>query len=338
MLELVSILVPAYNAEKWISDTIKSALCQTWLKKEVIIVDDGSRDRTLQIAKRFESKAVKVVTQANSGAGVARNKALSLAQGDYIQWLDADDLLAADKISRQLENAEDGRKSKTLLSSSYGTFYFCVNRAKLTPNSLWRDLTPIDWMLAKLMDNAFMIIEGWLVSRQLTELAGPWNEKLLLDIDGEYFSRVVAASEKVKFVPEAKCYYRIGNFSSIAGQANKNLESLLLATSLSINYLLSLEDSERTRTACLRVLQRELPFLYPEKRELLHEINDLANKLGGTLQTPEISWKYYLVKELFGWKAAKETMSYWARVKTKAKRNWDKLLYDLICKENLYSP
>jgi glycosyltransferase involved in cell wall biosynthesis len=106
MAELVSILIPSYNSEKWVSATIESALSQTWAKKEIVIVDDGSTDKSLQIAKKYESKLVKVITQKNGGAAVARNKALEYAQGDYIQWLDADDLLAPDKIEKQLEGAD----------------------------------------------------------------------------------------------------------------------------------------------------------------------------------------------------------------------------------------
>src|ERR1043165_7081628 len=96
---LISILIPAYNAAPWIADTIKSALNQTYPRKEVVVVDDGSIDQTLQVARQFASKTVSIVTQENQGASAARNKALELCQGDYIQWLDADDLLAPDKIA-----------------------------------------------------------------------------------------------------------------------------------------------------------------------------------------------------------------------------------------------
>ena len=102
MQPLVSILVPAYNSEEWIGDSIRSALAQTWQRKEIIVVDDGSRDRTAEAARRFASKEVKVVSTENRGAAAARNHALQLSQGDYIQWLDADDLLSPDKIERQL--------------------------------------------------------------------------------------------------------------------------------------------------------------------------------------------------------------------------------------------
>ncbi len=82
MAPLVSILIPAYNSERWIADTIRSALGQTWQNKEIIIVDDGSVDQTLSIARQFASKTVAVVTQKNQGAAAARNKAFSLSRGD----------------------------------------------------------------------------------------------------------------------------------------------------------------------------------------------------------------------------------------------------------------
>src|SRR6185503_6994740 len=107
MEPLVSILIPAYNAEEWIADTIESALAQTWPRKEIIVVDDGSSDLTLPTAKQFAAKSVQVVTQANQGASVARNTAYSLCQGDYIQWLDADDLLDPDKVEHQVRKLQD---------------------------------------------------------------------------------------------------------------------------------------------------------------------------------------------------------------------------------------
>src|SRR5712671_4200568 len=73
MAPLVSILIPAYNSEQWLAESIESALAQTWQKKEIIVVDDGSTDQTLHIAKRFASSTVQVVTQPNQGAAIARN-------------------------------------------------------------------------------------------------------------------------------------------------------------------------------------------------------------------------------------------------------------------------
>src|SRR4030095_12920383 len=102
MKKLVSILIPAYNAAEFIAETIESVLAQTWPRKEIIVVNDGSQDDTLAIARQFESKQVLVVTKDNEGAAATRNKAFSLCQGDYIQWLDADDLLSPNQISPQI--------------------------------------------------------------------------------------------------------------------------------------------------------------------------------------------------------------------------------------------
>jgi len=101
MKPLVSILIPAYNAENWVADTIRSAMAQTWEPKEIIVLDDGSKDRTYEVAKEFESEKVHVFKQENTGVPTARNNLFSMSHGEFIQWLDADDLLAPDKIERQ---------------------------------------------------------------------------------------------------------------------------------------------------------------------------------------------------------------------------------------------
>src|SRR5262245_44317620 len=142
MKPLVSILIPAFNCEKWIAAAIESALAQTWTGKEIIVVDDGSTDQTLAIARQFASKAVSVITQENQGAAAARNKAFSICQGDYVQWLDADDLLAPDKIARQVGALAGCRSKRTLLSSEWGSFIYRANKAAFRPTPLWHDLSP----------------------------------------------------------------------------------------------------------------------------------------------------------------------------------------------------
>src|SRR5579862_1211131 len=128
MNPLVSILIPAYNAEEWIVDTLQSALAQSWARKEIIVVDDGSRDRTAEVARRFASKEVTVVSIQNQGAAAARNHAMRLAQGDYIQWLDADDLLAPDKIKCQLAGLRESDSNRVLLSGPWAHFYYRTSR------------------------------------------------------------------------------------------------------------------------------------------------------------------------------------------------------------------
>jgi glycosyltransferase involved in cell wall biosynthesis len=335
MSEVVSILIPAYNAEKWIAQTIRSARDQTWPRKEVIIVDDGSSDKTLKIARTFESKEVRVITQDNAGSCQARNKAFSLAQGSYIQWLDADDLLARDKISEQLKKSNNGLTSRVLLTSAFGKFFFRPQRSRFKPDSLWQDLDPVDWILNKFIDSVWMNPAAWLVSRRLADLAGGWDDRLSPsgDDDGEYMCRLVARSERVNFIPGAKSYYRVGNAGSLSSKkVDKALSSLFLVVCLCIEHLRSLEDTERTRRACLKFLQDNLFYFYPEKEEIVNKARDLARRLGGNLIPPFESLEFSLVRKMFGWRVAKEAKDITHRARLLTVKSWDKLLYNLSSK------
>ena len=91
LMSKVSILIPAYNAERFVGAALQSALHQTWPDTEIIVVDDGSKDQTYTVAKRYDSAKVKILRQENRGAAAARNTALRQAQGDFLQYIDADD-------------------------------------------------------------------------------------------------------------------------------------------------------------------------------------------------------------------------------------------------------
>src|SRR6202011_1477360 len=98
----VSILIPCYNAERWVAQAIESALRQTWPEKEIIVVDDGSTDGSLAIIESFGDR-IRWETGPNRGGNVARNRLLELAHGEWLQYLDADDYLLPMKIERQME-------------------------------------------------------------------------------------------------------------------------------------------------------------------------------------------------------------------------------------------
>jgi glycosyltransferase involved in cell wall biosynthesis len=329
MKPLVSILIPAYNAGEWLSDTIRSAQAQTWENKEIVIVDDGSKDKTLAIARQFESDSVRVYTQENQGAAATRNKAFSLAKGDYIQWLDADDLLSPDKISQQMEIALASGNKKLLISCGWGQFMYRYYRTQFVPTPLWNDLSRTEWLARKMGLNLHMQTATWLVSRELTEGAGPWNTKLLGDDDGEYFCRVLMQSEGVRFVPDARVYYRASGASSLSyiGHSDRKRKAQWHSMKLHINYLLSLEDSERTRAACVQYMQNWLIFFYPEAPDLIEEMQHRAAELGGKLEMPKFSWKYSWLQPLFGVHAARRAQVLLPRWKWGVYRWWDKVLF-----------
>lgn len=307
MAELVSILIPAYNAERWIRDCLVSALSQTWRRKEVIVVDDGSSDRTVEVARMFESEHVRILMQANRGASAARNLALSVAQGDYIQWLDADDVLLPGKIAAQMAEAGPGARCRTLFSGEWAEFYRYPGAAVSMQNSLWEDLLPTEWLYRKTARNAWMAIETWLVSRWLTEAVGPWNENLHRDNDGEYFNRVVAKADQIRFVAGARALQRKGvlGISSFRTLNDRKLESLLFAALAQIDLLRALEDSPRTRAACLSLLSRTSTYFYPERPDLLDQLDRVSRSLGGVLLRPALGWKCRFVEMVVGPNAAK---------------------------------
>jgi glycosyltransferase involved in cell wall biosynthesis len=326
---LVSILIPAFNAQEWIADTLRSAVVQTYPRKEIIVVDDGSTDCTLAIARQFECDCVRVVTQKNQGAAASRNRAFSLCRGDYIQWLDADDLLAPDKIARQMAVLERSQSKRILLSSAWGRFLYRYYRTEFVPTRLWCDLTPAEWLLRKMGENLFMQTATWLVSRELTEAAGPWNTQLLSDDDGEYFCRILLASDGVRFVPEAKAYYRARGFRSLhyIGTSDSKVEALWHSMRLHIGYLRSLEESERVRVACLKYLQTLLIYFYPERPDIVEQANELASDLGGRLEVPRLSWKYSWIQAAFGWRPAKRVRLFLPGIRFCLAKYWDKLLF-----------
>jgi glycosyltransferase involved in cell wall biosynthesis len=331
MRPLVSILIPAHNAESLIADTIKSALGQTWPRKEIIIVDDGSTDQTVSVAQQFASKEVLVVGQPNLGASAARNKAYTLSQGDHIQWLDADDLLSPDKVARQVEAGDAACSKRTLLTSAWGSFMFRPYKAVFSPTTLWCDMLPIEYMLRKMEQNVYMQTTSWLVSRELSEAAGPWDVRLWKDNDGEYLCRVLMACDGIRFVPDAKSFYRRSGINAIShmDRSSKKLESQFLSVKLHIEYLCSMEDSEQTRKACLECLQRWVVTFYPERLDIFSEMGKLAETLGGRLTVPRLSWKYAWIQKMFGWSRAKRAQLFYNETKTRLRMAWDKTLFRL---------
>jgi hypothetical protein len=170
----------------------------------------------------------------------------------------------------------------------------------------------------------------WLVSRQLALAAGPWNVTLLGDDDGEYFCRVLLASSGVRFVPTARCYYRqVGRGSlSYVGRSNRKLEAQWRSMQLHIQYLRSLEESDRVRLACMAYLQKSLICFFPERLDIVQQMKQLSSSFGKQLTLPKQSWKYSC-RILFGWRGAKRLQLAVSQVRFLIARACDKALFKL---------
>ena len=330
MQPLVSIVIPAYNAERTVAETIESAIAQTWPRKEIIVVDDGSTDRTAAVVERF-APLVKLISSGNKGLSSAVNLGIHHSQGDYLQELDADDLLARDKIERQLAALRPGDSKRVLLSSQLARFYYRTRNARFESNSLCEDLSPVEWLLRKMNENLYMQNATWLVSRELVEAAGPWDTRLNYDQDGEYFARVLSASTGTRFVTGTGVFYRASGPGRVSyiGNSDEKKESLLLSMQLQIRYLLQLEDSDRVRRACLTYLQNWYENFYIGRRDLAAQAQKIAADLGGSIGEPQLRWKFAWMKPFFGLGTAIWAQTAFPRMKASVLRSIDKTIYTL---------
>lgn len=301
---LVSILIPCHNAAPWLTETLESALAQTWTEKEIILVDDGSTDRSLDIARTFEPRGVRVLTQRNAGASAARNRALAEARGGFIQYLDADDLLAPNKIAGQM--ARLAGATDAIAAGPWGAFTTSPADAVFNPEPVWADFPPIDWLVCSWSGGGMMQPGVWLTPRAVATAAGPWNEALSLDDDGEYFCRVLLAARSVRFVADARTYYRrSGPHRLSASKGRRAAESSFRSCSAKEKLLLAAEDSRRTRHA-LACNYRRLAW------EQLAAAPDLAarairrwQELDPGVPVPQGGPKQAILARLIGWQAAR---------------------------------
>ena len=164
---LVSILIPCYNAERWVAHAIESALAQTWPDKEVIVVNDGSTDGSLDVIRKFDGQ-IQWETGPNRGGNVARNCLLELAQGEWLQYLDADDYLLPEKIANQMEFLQSQGEIDVVFSP--------VTLEYQTESGTRREVSTIPRP-----HDPWILLARW----YLRQTGGPlWRKQALLDVGG----------------------------------------------------------------------------------------------------------------------------------------------------------
>jgi glycosyltransferase involved in cell wall biosynthesis len=301
----VSVLIPCYNAGRWIGETLESVLAQTWPNIEIIVVDDGSSDDSVSVVEHFDSSRIKLIKQQNAGAAAARNQAFNESSGEYIQHLDADDLLTPRKIELQL--ARLANNPRCVASAEWARFNDDPAEAIFLPDDTWHDLEPVEWLVRSWQDGGGMLYPAlWLVPRQIIMKAGPWLPELSLNDDGEFFTRILLASDKVLFCEGARTYYRSGITGSLSGlKSRKGWGSQFKVIDLCQGHLMAREDSDRTRRACAMLWQRLAHASYPYCKSLANEALDRANQLHQVRLVPEGGPAFKLASRVLGWKMAR---------------------------------
>lgn len=284
MSALVSIIMPAYNAGPWIEESLRSAVAQTHPAVEIIVIDDGSKDDTLARARRFAAQAtrdIRIETQPNSGASAARNHGLRLAHGEFIQFLDADDLLAPDKIAGQLGPLLAAGPA-TLASGTWGRFHGDPADTLWPDEAVARATSGVEFLQLHYETGSMMQPGAWLAPRGLLDRAGPWDETLSLNDDGEYFARVMLAASHLVPVPGARCHYRTAGPGSLSRRRDERaLRSLHRSVELTTSHLLAADRSPRTLAAVNLGWRRTAFDLYPDAAPLARRARHAAAEAGG---------------------------------------------------------
>jgi len=209
----ISVIIPNYNRETLVGETISNLLAQTLPPQEIIVVDDGSTDKSVEVIQSFGGK-VKLIRQANQGPGAARNAGLRVATGEFIQFQDSDDLFSLNKLEAQAK----------LLEQTGADIAFCP-WVKLTIED--RNATLEDHVLQQKMPPAKLSLPCWwlrgwstvfqslLFRHSFLNRVGFYRTDLMPSEDTEFFFRMLTSSPRIAFTPKALTLYRLHNVNKI---------------------------------------------------------------------------------------------------------------------------
>lgn len=301
----VSILIPLYNSEDWISETIGSIQNQSYKNIELIIVDDGSTDRSYDIASSYVNDSrISVFQQKNLGACAARNLAFEKSIGDYIVFFDSDDLMYDQKIENQVKLAVI-HGDKFIYSSQWiafkGPFSFDIVPVK---SKIDKDFdNPVDWLVTSWM-NKSGAVGIWMTPRSIIQKAGKWDESLRVNQDGEFFFRVLMNCTGVKFSDESYMFYRRNVTGSISKLDTEAKIADRLKSYIMYEKILNVKDDSSVKCSLVRNYAK-LIYLYPKAdEELIDKAWERIQELGG-FKHADVGGRFFqLASKFVGFKKA----------------------------------
>lgn len=251
--DLVSVIIPVYNAEKYIVECIDSVLTQTHTNLEVIIVNDGSTDHTLHLINLYKDERLLIVNQENKGCSNAKNTGLLLANGAFIQYLDADDILSINKIEQQVKSLQDLENSMAVCKTLIIQESIDQVMGEVDTELIKSEGSGIEFLLRLLGSHGVSGMvqpNAYLITRNIANKIGGWNEKISPspDEDGEYFARALCCADKVIFTAGINYYRKPLNSSSLSKQYSFDRANNLLKTvDLKFQHIFKLEKTNRTQ-------------------------------------------------------------------------------------------
>jgi glycosyltransferase involved in cell wall biosynthesis len=299
MTKLVSIIIPCFNTSKWLPQAIESCLQQTYSNIEIIVIDDGSTDNSLEIIKSY-SNQITWQSIPHSGGNYARNLALKLATGEYIQFLDADDYILPEKIERQVTFLES-TGADVVYGDWQHQFHLVDGTTFLGEVKISGKQTDI---LESLLGIWWVALAGILYQRTAIDNSDGWDENLPIAQDRDFFISVVMNGAKVEYQPGCYSIYRhYGNVTvSTSSKSNwiashcvvmeKAERKLLTVDKLSANY-------RRALASCYFALARDALFIdYSQYLQLLEAALTRYPNFEGNSQKPI----YNKIRRIFGFR------------------------------------
>lgn len=251
---LLSAIIPNYNYAHYLPLAINSVLAQSYKEVEIIVVDDGSKDDSRSIVRTYGER-VRLIEQKNQGVAVARNRGVAESLGEFIAFLDADDLWLPTKLERQMQRFFD--------EPELGLVHCGVEEIDEEGNPLLVRLDGLEGWVAKelLLLQRPVILgggSGLMISRKTFEEVGGFDERLSTSADWDFFYRV-AARYRVGFVPEVLIHYRVHK-SNMHSNVKLMEHDMLLAYSKA--FSVSGPELERLRRQSLGNLHMVLAGSY----------------------------------------------------------------------------
>ncbi len=219
---LVSVMMPAYNCERFIGAAIESLRAQTYQEWELIVVNDGSTDGTARIARAFRDPRITVVDQRNSGESAARNTALKHMRGELVAFLDADDLY----LPRHIEAAAAVLLAEEQIDATYSDGFYCDERGRFIQTLSSRRIAPADGdIFDRVIRSSAMLgppVCVVLRRRPVLDRSLEFDPGITIGPDWDFFVRF-SETGRFKYLPEATCGYRLHgqNISSVIGNGKR---------------------------------------------------------------------------------------------------------------------
>lgn len=226
MNKKVSVIIPCYNIEKYVSECLESVYHQTYSNLEVLLINDGSKDRTEEILMEYVNKypnITKYIYQNNSGPSVARNLGIKNSEGEYICFMDSDDILFPESIEKRVNILDMNSDVYLVCSDSYMIQENSFTKDKLS--SLLGEVYSGN-IFKELLKKNFISTQTVLMRREIIKSIGFFNESYLRSEDYEYWLRI-ANKYKITFIKEPLAYTRVRNGSLSTNKKNEMEDSLI---------------------------------------------------------------------------------------------------------------